>query len=163
MKHYVSLDISRSWSGRDMWGPETYDFPSWCRHSSLTFVSTSVLVYVFLLSSRSCSPQLCQLSHLWFSRVNQIMKSLQRQKKRKFTLSIHKGCIYIYGVGASRRLKGWGSAPWHHQKYLWNRFSRERYYYKLKFGFYWDATPALPLTHHRPSNSGSPVLALQTV
>lgn len=39
---------------------------------------------------------------------------IQRQKKIKFTLSVHKG--RMYRVGASRRLKGWGSVPWHHQK-----------------------------------------------
>lgn len=80
-----------------MWGPETLDFPSWCRDSSLTFVSSSVLVYTFLLSSPSCSPQLCQVSNLWFGRVNQIMNSLHTKAEEKKIHTSHTQGVYIQG------------------------------------------------------------------
>lgn len=110
MKHYISLDISQSWSGRDLWGPETFDFPSWWRHSSLILVSSSVLVYTFLLSSPSCSPQLCQVSNLWFGRVNQIMNSLHTKAEEKKIHTFHtQRCIYR--VGASRRFRQCSLVP----------------------------------------------------
>lgn len=56
-----------------------------------------MLVYTFLLSSQSCSPQLCQLSHLWFGRENQIMKSLHTKTEEKKIHTFHMQRVYIQG------------------------------------------------------------------